>query len=104
MSREFGSVKVNTESEEALAFKILFPAQNDFQRLQMITDIQVRTRVSLSVLGVIRRLFSGTGSLDILKTFQEEFNINGLPLDRKSRLEAAEIVAAVRSKHSDDED
>ena len=104
MGREFGAVKISTESEEALAFKALLPAQNEFQKLQMITDIQVKTRVPLSVLGVIRRLYSGTGNIDILKTFQEEFNINGLPLDRKSRLEASEIVAAVRSKRGEDED
>jgi len=28
-NKGFGSVKINTETEEALAFKILFPAKNN---------------------------------------------------------------------------
>lgn len=101
---KYEGIKVGMESEEELAFRTLFPSQNEFQKLQMITDIQVRTRIPLSVLGVIRRLYSGTGNIDVLKVFQEEFNINGLPLDRKSRLEASEIVAAVRAKREEGED
>ena len=104
MGKEFGSVKVNTESEEALAFKILFPSKNRKQLLQMITEIPNRLRVPMAVMGVIRGLYSSTGFFDAIATFEEEFYVLGLPLDRKSRLEASEIVAAVRSKHSEDED
>jgi len=53
---------------------------------------------------VIRRLYASTGNIDAIQTFEEEFYVLGLPIDRKSRLEAAEIVAAVRTKRSDDED
>ena len=104
MGKEFGAVKINTESEEALAFKILFPSKNRKQLLQMVTEIPHRLRVPMAVMGVIRGLYSSTGFFDAIATFEEEFYILGLPLDRKSRLEASEIVAAVRSKHSDDDD
>jgi hypothetical protein len=101
---EYKGIKVGMESEEELAFRTLFPSANPFQLLQMITEIPVRNRINLSVVGVIRRLYSGTGNIDILKVFQEEFNINGIPLDRKGRLEASEIVAAVRAKREEGED
>ena len=103
-NKGFGSVKINTETEEALAFKILFPAKNKLQHLQMITEIPNRLRVPMAVMGVIRRLYASTGNIDAIQTFEEEFYVLGLPIDRKSRLEAAEIVAAVRTKRSDDED
>jgi len=105
VARELGgSVRISTESEEALAFKTLFPSRNNHQHLQMISDIPNRLRVPMAVMGVIRRLYSQTGNIDAMLTFEEEFFVLGLPIDRKSRLEAAEIVAAVRSKHSDDDD
>ena len=100
---KYEGIKVGMESEEELAFRTLFPAQNEFQKLQMITEVPARAIIPLSVLGVIRRLYSSTGNIDVLKVFQEEFNINGLPLDRKSRLEASEIVAAVRAKREEEE-
>ena len=86
MAKEFGSVKVNTESEEALAFKILFPARNKLQHLKMISDIPVRLRVPMTVMSVIQRLYASTGNIDAIATFEEEFYVLGLPLDRKSRL------------------
>jgi len=111
MGKEFGSVKIQTESEEALAFKVLFPAKNKLQHLQMITEIPNRLRVPMAVMrvpmavmGVIRRLYASTGNIDAIQTFEEEFYVLGLPIDRKSRLEASEIVAAVRRKRDDDED
>ena len=104
MGKEFGSVKINTESEEALAFKVLFPSKNRKQALQMISEIPNRLRVPMAVMGVIRQLYASTGNIDAIATFEEEFYVLGLPIDRKSRLEASEIVAAVRSKRDSDED
>lgn len=118
MVREFGAVKISTESEEALAFKTLFHFNNRLQQSQVFTEISHRMRVPLTVMGVIRRLYeddyidgedgkkihTSKRNFQMLGTFQEEFNINGLPIDRKSLLEGAEIVAAVRSKRGDDED
>lgn len=104
MDKGFGSVKINTKSEEELAFKILFPSKNRKQLLQMITEIPNRLRVPMAVMGVIRQLYSSTGNIDAIAVFEEEFYVLGLPIDRKSRLEAAEIVAAVRSKRGEDEE
>ena len=100
----YGSVKIGSKSEEELAFAYLFPGKTDLQRLQMISDYNSRTINPFSVLGVLRRLFSGNGRnfFDPWYVYQEEYSSNRLSLDRKSRLEASEIVAAVRRKEEED--
>jgi len=99
----YGSVRIGGKPEEELAFAILFPGKSDLQRLQMISDYNARTINPFSVLGVLRRLYSGSGkNFDPWYVYQEEYSSNRLSLDRKSRLEASEIVAAVRRKEEED--
>lgn len=101
--REFGRVNVGGKSEEEIAFDVLFPGKTELQRLQMISDYNARTVPPFSVLGVLRRLYSGNGrNFDPWYVYQEEYSSNRLSLDRKSRLEASEIVAAVRRKEEED--
>lgn len=74
-------------SEEEIAIKAMFPANNKFQMLQMVTELQGRSVVSFSVLGVIRRRFKS----QVLQFFEEEYRVNEIALDRKGRLEQSEI-------------
>lgn len=100
---EQGGRRIGSPTEEELAFETLFPAVTPIQKLQMISDYNARTINSLSVLGVLRRLYSGNGrNFDPWYVYQEEYSSNRFSLDRKSRLEASEIVAAVRRKEEED--
>jgi len=104
MEKEYGRPRIGGKSEEEIAFDVLFPGKTDLQRLQMISDYNARTIPPFTVLGVLRRLYGGNGrNFDPWEVYQEEYSSNRLSLERKSRLEASEIVAAVRRKESEED-
>lgn len=80
-----------TEPEQA-AFELLFPFKDPFKRLQALSEKAPKSRGIFSVLDMIRKEYKS----DTLKSFMESYNIEGIPLDRKGRLEVAEIAAARR--------
>lgn len=88
----FGGLRMAQEDEASAAIKVLFPHKDAFRRLQMLTEHNPRANVSLSILGLFRRMYKS----DVLKIFQEEYNLNMIAMERKGRLEACEIVAANR--------
>jgi len=75
---------------EELAFSLLFPFTDNFKRQQAMTEIAPRLRDSLSVLDMVRKEWQSP----TIKSWLESFNVWGMALDRKARLEATEIVAA----------
>ena len=100
---EKGRPVIGSKGEEELAFDILFPGVTDLQRLQMITEYNARTINPFAVLGVLRRLYAGNGrNFDPWYVYQEEYSSDRISLDRKGRLEASEIVAAVRRKEEEE--
>lgn len=104
MEGKFGGIKVGSKTEEELAFDVLFPGLTPLQRLQMISEYNARTINPFSVLGVLRRLYSGNGrNFDPWYVYQEEYSSNRISLERKGRLEASEIVAAVRRKAEEED-
>lgn len=96
----FDGVRISTEDVSQVAVKALFPTTNKFKMLQMLTETNARSQMPLTVLGVIRRRFNS----DLLKTLQEEHNLNKIALDRKGRLEASEIFAHPKGKDREDKD
>lgn len=96
----YESMRSGIQSEEQVALEFLFPAANRMQKLQMLGEITRKQQMPLTVLGVLRREYKSK----LLTTMQEELIIQSLPLDRKSRLEASEIVAAVRRPKEGDDD
>ena len=88
----FESLRTGIQSEEEIALNYMFPSKNIFQRLQMMTDHNMRAMVPLSVLGLFRRMYNSK----VLATFQEELGYNKIALQRLGRVEGSEIVAAVR--------
>jgi len=75
-------------SEDQIALQTLYPTNDPFKKLQMVSDVKLKMVPGLSVMGVLRRRFKST----ILRMWDEEYRINTIPVDRKSRIEAAEIL------------
>lgn len=96
----FEGLRAGVQSEEEIALEFMFPAKDQFRRLQMMTHHQMRAMVPLSVMGVFRRLYSSK----VLKMFQEELGYNKIALDRLGRVEGSEIVAARRIAREKEED
>lgn len=96
----FDRFRSNIQTEEEIAIRALFPADSKFEMKQMITEFPAKARASLSVMGLFRRIYKSK----VLTTFQEELNINGFPIDRKSRLELSEVVAARRIREKEEEE
>ena len=87
-----------TEPEE-IAFSLLFPFKDTFRRLQALTEKSARSRGIFAVADMVRKEYKSK----TLMSFMESYNIEGIPLDRKGRLEAAEIAAARRLSDEDRE-
>lgn len=96
----WADIRSNTSSENEVAIKLLFPATNRFQSLQMLSDLQPRAVVPFSVLGVFRRVYKSK----VLEMFQEEHNLNKVSQERKGRLEGSEITASSRRAKEREED
>lgn len=94
------TLRAGASSEEQSALNFLFPAKSRFEYQQMLTDQQPRAVTPFSVLGVFRRRYKSK----VLQMFQEEHNINKIAVDRKGRLEGAEIVAGLRRANRGEED
>lgn len=88
----FETLRAGVKSEEELAVEALFPTKDKFKMLQMITEQQPKAITPWSVLGVFRRRYKS----QVLRMFQEEFNMNKISQERKGRLELSEVVAARR--------
>jgi hypothetical protein len=97
----FETMRAGVRSEDEVALEYMFPAKEPFKRLQMMSRHQYRAQVSLSVMGLFRRMYKSK----VLTLFQEEMNINKIALDGLGRVEAAEIIAAKRiARESKEED
>ena len=93
------AIRADSIDPEIAAFKLLFPFEDSFRRLQALTEVAPKSRGVLSVVDMIRKEFKS----ETLKSYMESYNIEGIPLDRKGRLEAAEIAAARRLGQEDEE-
>jgi len=96
----FEGMRAGLQSEEEVALQWMFPAKNNFQKLQMMTHHSNKAMVPLSVLGLFRRMYGSK----VLSMFQEELGFNKIALDRLGRVEGSEIVAARRKAREEDED
>jgi len=97
----FETMRAGAKSEDEVALEYMFPAKDQFKRLQMMTRHQYRAQIPLAVLGLFRRMYHSK----VLSTFQEELNINKIALDGLGRVEGAEIIAArrqAREKEAED--
>lgn len=99
MPEIFKGLSIGIEPEYQHAIKTLYPYENKFQRLQMLTETGARLQVPMMVLGVLRRRFKS----DVLMMIQEEQGLNRIALDRKGRIELGEIVAHPRRLDEDKE-
>jgi hypothetical protein len=89
----FDTMRAGVRTDEEVAFSYMFPAKDQFKRLQMMSRHQYRSMTSLSVLGLFRRMFKSK----VLGIFQEELNINKISLEGLGRIEGAEILVAKRA-------
>jgi len=97
----FDTLRAGVKSEDEVALEFMFPAKDQYKRLQMMTRHQYGIQPSLAVCGLFRRLYGSK----VLKIFQEELNINKIALDGLGRIEGAEIVSARRvARDHKDED
>jgi len=96
----FEGMRAGLQSEEEIALQWMFPAKNQFQKLQMMTHHSNKAMVPLSVLGLFRRMYGSK----VLSMFQEELALNKIALDRLGRVEGSEIVAARRKAREEEED
>ena len=95
----FDKARQGFVSDEEMAIKSLFPYQDKFKMLQMITEVPPKAQMPLTVLGVFRRKFKS----QILSILQEEHNLNKIAQERKGRLELSEIVSRpVREKEKEE--
>lgn len=88
----FETMRGSARSEEEVALNYMIPAKNQFQKLQMMARHQHRSMISLSVLGIFRRMYKSR----VLGMFQEELNTNKIALDGLGRIEAAEVIVSKR--------
>lgn len=86
----FETLRAGVKSEEELAIEAFFPTKDKFKMLQMITEQQPKAITPWSVLGVFRRRYRS----QVLRMFQEEFNMNKISQERKGRLELSEILVS----------
>jgi len=94
------NLRSGVQSDQEVAYQILFPGKSKFQMLQMLNEQTPGAIMPWSVLGVFRRKYKSK----ILEVFQEENMINKIAQDRKGRLEGSEIAASRRiSKEDNDE-
>ena len=96
----FEGLRAGIQSEEEIALRWMFPARNQFAKLQMMTRHSNKAMVPLSVLGLFRRMYGSK----VLGIFQEELGINKIALDGFGRVEGSEIVAARRKARDEEED
>ena len=96
----FGGARDAFKSEEEVAIEALFPTNDRFQMLQMITEVAVRAEMPWTVLGVFRRRFKS----QVLRVLQEEHNLNKIAQERKGRLELSEIVSSPRRRDDKDKE
>jgi len=97
--RIFEGLRMGSEAEYEGAIRALFPyGKDNFRMLQMLTETNSRSQMPLTILGVLRRKYKS----DLLKTLQEEHNLNKVALDRKGRLELSEIVARPKGKEKEE--
>lgn len=89
----FETARMGARNEDELAFKLMFPAKNQFQQLQMMARHQHRSMVPLAIMGVFRRMYKSR----VLSWLQEELNVNKIALEGLGRIEGAEIVVAKRA-------
>ena len=97
----FETFRAGVKSEEEVSFGYMFPAKDQFRRLQMMTRHQHGSMTTLSMMGLFRRLFHSK----VLAIYQEELNTNKIALDGLGRLEGSEIIVAKRAvRESEKED
>ncbi len=96
----YEKVRGGMHTEEEAAFEIMFPFQDKFRRLQMMTDVGIKSQMPWSVLGVFRQKYDSK----LLKSLQVESGLNKISLDRKGRGEASEITVASRRPPEKDSD
>ena len=73
------------------AVKVLFPAKNKLQMLQMLSETSTQAEIPMSMLGLFRRSYNSK----VLGVFQEELLVNKVAQERKGRLEAEAILVSV---------
>ena len=95
----FEGLRVSTEAEYEAAIKALFPYKDPFRRLQMLNETSAREQMPLTVLGILRRRYKSI----VLQMLQEEHGLNKVALERKGRLELAEIVSRPRKPEKDED-
>ena len=95
----FDKARQGFVSDEELAIKSLFPYQDRFRMLQMITEVPPKAQMPLTVLGIFRRKFKS----QVLSVLQEEHNLNKIAQERKGRAELIEIVARPKLKDKEEE-
>ena len=96
----FEGLRAGIQSEEEIALQWMFPAKDNFRKLQMMTHHSNKAMVPLSVMGLFRRMYKSP----TLRIFQEELGTNKIALDRLGRVEGSEIVAARRKIREEEED
>ncbi len=91
------NLRSGVQSDQEIAYKILFPGKNQFQMLQMLNEQTPGAIMPWSVLGVFRRYYKSK----VLTTLQEEHMVNKISDNRKGRLEGSEIAASRRIEKED---
>ncbi len=86
------TLRAGAQSEEAVALNFLFPAQNKFEMLQMLTETQPRAVIPFAVLDVFRQKYKSK----VLTLFTKSHNTIKIGQERKGRLEGSEVVVGVR--------
>jgi len=87
-------------SEIENEIKLVFPAKNDFQRLQQFAEYNSRVATAFTVCGIFRRMYHDP----LLKDFQEEFSLNSKSLDRRGEIGILEWLAARKLGTAEDKD
>ena len=95
----FDKARAGFVSDEELAIQALFPTNDKFKMLQMITEVPPKAQMPWTVLGIFRRKFKS----QVLAIFQEEHNLNKISQERKGRLELAEIVSKPKLKDKEED-
>ncbi len=96
----FGGARDSFKSEEEVAIAALFPTENKFEMLQMITEVAPKAQMPWTVLGLFRVKYKSQA----LRILQREHNLNKIAQERKGRLELSEIVSSGRRRDKDKED
>ena len=86
------SLRGGASSEEEVALKFLFPANNRFEMMQMLTETQPRAVTPFAVLDVFRKKYKSK----VLTEFSNSHNIIKVGQERKGRLEGSEVVVGIR--------